>query len=92
MTLTITSVAMTSDTTSHIATHDPETNLWRMSWPLARQLDRNAAITAMTVAELIASGVRDVTHADWPLMRVLASELDLSGTDAVHVFSKDPTS
>ncbi len=53
MTLTINDTTMTSDQTAHTARQAPGSqHLWEVSWLPGRVLDRNSAITAMTLAEL----------------------------------------
>ena len=53
MTLTINDTAMTSDQTAHTARLAPGSqHLWEVSWLPGRALDRNSAITAMTLADL----------------------------------------
>ena len=50
MTLTITGTTMTSDHTAHTARQVPGRNCWEVSWLPGQALDRNTAITAMTLA------------------------------------------
>jgi len=53
MTLTLTDTTMTSDQTAHTARLAPgRPQLWEVSWLPGRALDRNSAITAMTLADL----------------------------------------
>ena len=56
-----------------------------MSWLPQRLMDRNAAITAMTLADLVSEGEGIGLHDDprWPVVDALAAELGLSGPDAV---------
>ena len=52
MTLTINDTTMTSDQTAHTARLAPGSqHLWEVSWLPGRALDRNSAITAMTLAD-----------------------------------------
>ena len=52
MTLTINDTTMTSDQTAHTARQAPGSqHLWEVSWLPGRALDRNSAITAMTLAD-----------------------------------------
>ena len=51
MTLTINDTTMTSDQTAHTARHAPDRNGWEVSWLPGQTLDRNTAITAMTLAD-----------------------------------------
>ena len=50
MTLTINDATMTSDQTEHTARRAPGSHLWEVSWLPGQALDRNSAITAMTLA------------------------------------------
>ena len=52
MTLTINDTSMTSDYTAHTAQETPSRNGWEVSWLPGQTLDRNTAITAMTLADL----------------------------------------
>ena len=53
MTLTINDTTMTSDHTAHTARQTPGSeHLWEVSWLPGQALDRNSAITAMTLADL----------------------------------------
>ena len=54
MTLTINDSSMTSDQSAHTARHEPGRNGWEVSWLPGRTLDRNTAITAMTLADTLA--------------------------------------
>lgn len=79
MTLTISEDRMTSDITRHEAQRAAaEEQCWTVSWWPARRLDRNQAISALTLAEFVEQG-----RADHPLVGELASELDVPVTDAV---------
>lgn len=87
MTLTITDKIMRSDQTAHTARlgHFAAGDAWRVSWLPQRLMNRNAAITAMTVADLVSQGEGMGLHDDprWPVVDGLAAELGLSGPDAV---------
>ena len=53
MTVTINDTTMTSDQTAHTARlASGRRHLWEVSWLPGRALDRNSAITAMTLAGL----------------------------------------
>src|SRR6266700_3103461 len=53
MTVTINDATMTSDQTTHVARLvQGSQHLWEVSWLPGRALDRNSAITAMTLADL----------------------------------------
>jgi hypothetical protein len=87
MALTITDEIMRSDQTAHTARlgHFEAGDAWRVSWLPHRLMDRNAAITAMTLADLASQGEGISSHDDprWPTVEALAAELGLSGPDAV---------
>jgi hypothetical protein len=87
VTLTITDKTMRSDQTTHAARlgHFAVGDAWRVSWLPQRLMDRNAAITAMTLADLVSEGEGMGLHDDprWPVVDALAAELGLSGPDAV---------
>jgi hypothetical protein len=87
MTLTITDKIMRSDQTARTARlgHLEAGDAWQVSWLPRRLMDRNAAITAMTLADLVSEGEGIGLHDDprWPVVDVLAAELGLSGPDAV---------
>ncbi|MGH3860902.1 hypothetical protein [Actinokineospora sp.] len=83
----ITDDAMISDRTRHEAhtvrsgeTYGP----WTVSWLPERFINRNQAITAMTLAETVA-GVLLTTHdvTMWAVIDDWAAELGLTGPDAV---------
>jgi hypothetical protein len=87
MGLTITGKIMRSDLTPHTATlgHYQAGDAWRVSWFPGRLMDRNAAIAAMTLADLAAEGGAMGLSDDprWPTIDTLADELGLTGPDAV---------
>jgi hypothetical protein len=88
MTLTINDATMTSDQTAHTARLAPGQHLWEVSWLPGRALDRNSAITAMTLADL--AGERDLSERQqlWPFIQGWAAELGLTGSDAVNRVSR----
>ena len=54
MTLTINDTTMTSDQTAHIARQAPGLqHQWEVSWLPGQTLDRNTAITAMVLKDLV---------------------------------------
>jgi hypothetical protein len=83
MTLTITNATMTSDQTPHTARHAPSRNGWEVSWLPGRTLDRNSAITAMILADTTADERVREGHQLWPQIQGWASELGLTGPEAV---------
>jgi hypothetical protein len=83
VTLTITDTAMTSDQTVHTARPAPERNGWEVSWLPGQTVDRNTAITAMTLADTAAEpGLRE-GHPLWPAIQSWAEELGLAAPDAI---------
>lgn len=81
MTLTITETFIESDVTRHNATKGRDG--WSVSW-FGVRMDRNAAITAMTLTELVARRELD-TPGGQALAQALASELDLLVAEAVRL-------
>jgi hypothetical protein len=55
-----------------------------VSWLPGRALDRNSAITAMTLADLTGEHGLDERHQLWPFIQGWAAELGLTGSDAVN--------
>jgi hypothetical protein len=92
MTLTINDTTMTSDHSAHTARHSPGRNGWEVSWLPGQILDRNAAITAMVLADTVDSGVYDRDHRLRPFVEAWASELGLSAPDALSQMSQPPES
>ena len=80
--ISITDTHMSSPDTPHTATAKGEG--WEVSWLPGRTLDRNQAITAMTIADMV--GGRGVPRADDPIWMHLdgwAAELGLTAPAAV---------
>ena len=90
MTLRITDTSMTSDQTAHTARQRPDRTGWQVSWLPSQTLDRNTAITAMTLADLTAGQDLGEGHRLWPHIQGWATELGLTGTDAVAATSQPP--
>jgi hypothetical protein len=89
MTLTLTGTAMTSDQSAHTARLAPGSqHLWEVSCPPARALDRNSAITAMTLADLAGEHDLNEQHHLWPFIQGWAAELGLTGSDAISRASR----
>ena len=55
-----------------------------MSWLPGRALDRNSAITAMTLAGHAREPDLDERHRLWPFIQGWAAELGLTGPDAIN--------
>ena len=85
MTLTLTDTTMTNDQTAHTARLTPgRPHLWEVSWLPGRALDRNSAITAMTLADLTREPDLNERHQLWPFIQGCAAELGLTGPDAIN--------
>lgn len=87
MTLHITDDAITSDETRHTAAPAAGPCAWEVSWLPGRLLDRNAAITAMTLGEIITrivnAGGIDSTDDRWTIIDAFVAELGIDGPDAL---------
>jgi len=92
MTLTITDTTMTSDHHSHTARQAPDGRGWAVSWLPGQVLDRNAAITAMTLAGIAAVPDLNPGHRLWPHVEGWAAELGLTGPDAIARAAQPPGS
>ncbi len=90
MTLTINDSSMTSDQTAHTARHAPDRNGWEVSWLPGQTLDRNTAITAMTLADTTAEPDLHEGHRLWPHIQSWAAELGLTAPDAIARASQPP--
>jgi hypothetical protein len=89
MTLTIDDTTMTSDQTAHTARlASGSQQLWEVSWLPGRALDRNSAITAMTLADLTSEPGLNEQHRLWPFIQGWAAELGLTGSDAINRVSR----
>lgn len=87
--ITITDTHMTSPATPHTATATG--GGWAVSWLPGRTLDRNQAVTAMTIADLV--GGTGMPRADDPLWMHLdswAAELSLTAPAAVARVMEPP--
>lgn len=89
MATTITDALMTSDQTTHTARWSPGApGVWIVSWlPVRRLLTRDQAITAMTLAEVVAT--RDLSPEGrwWPFVEGWAAELHLAPQQAVDLLT-----
>jgi hypothetical protein len=89
MTLTIQDYSISSDTTRHAAHLAPgHEHTWQVSWLPGRLMDRNAAITAMTLAEAVATDEVNPGHRLWPHIEGWAAELGLAAPDALTWISQ----
>jgi hypothetical protein len=91
VTLTINDTTMTSDQTAHTARHAPDRGGWEVSWLPGQTLDRNSAITAMTLADTTAEPDVREGHRLWPHIQGWAEELGLTAPDAIAKTSQPPT-
>jgi hypothetical protein len=91
MSLTITDTTMTSDQTAHTARHAPGGHGWEVSWLPGQILDRNTAITAMTLADTAAEPDLHEGHRLWPHIRGWAAELGLTAPGAIAKTSQPPS-
>ena len=92
MTVTITDTAMTSDRSGCIARRSPDRNGWEVPWLPGRLLDRNTAITAMTLADTAAEHDLHEGHPLWPHIQSWAAELGLTAPGALSRVSQPPES
>ena len=83
MTLTINDTTMTSDQTDCTARHAAERNGWEVSWLPGQILDRNTAITAMTLADTAAEQDLHEGHRLWPHIQGWAEEVGLTAPEAI---------
>ncbi len=87
--ITITDTSMSSPVTPHAATATG--GGWKVSWLPGRTLDRNQAVTAMTIDDMV--GSKGVPRADDPIWLHLdgwAAELGLTAPAAVARVSQPP--
>jgi hypothetical protein len=91
MTLTIDDTTMTSDQSAHTARQAPSRNGGEVSWLPGQTLDRNTAITAMTLAETAAETGLHEGHRLWPHIQGWADEPGLTGSEAVAAASQPPS-
>jgi hypothetical protein len=88
MPLTITTGLITSDRTAHTARPLPgHPHAWQVSWLPGRLLDRNAAITAMVLADAATRDPRP-GHQLWPHIRSWAAGLGLTAPQAIALASQ----
>jgi hypothetical protein len=91
MTLIINDTTMTSDQTIHTARQTPDRNGWEVSWLPGQTLDRNTAITAMTLADTVAEPDLHEGHRLWPHIQSWAEEVGLTACEAIAQASEPPT-
>jgi hypothetical protein len=81
---------MTSSRTSHRAVvvegaDQYDKGAWRVSWLDGVALDRDQAITAMTLVEYVGFGVTSADHPKWPFVKTWAAELGLGPAEVVEL-------
>ena len=81
---------MSSDQTAHTARQTPGRGGWEVSWLPGQFLDRNAAITAMILADTTAETDLHEGHRLWPHIQSWAQELGLTAPDAIAQAAKPP--
>ena len=92
MTLTSTGTIITSDQTAHTARLAPGSqHLWEVSWLPGQALDRNSAITAMTLADLTGEHDLNERHRLWPHIQGWAGELGLTAPDVLALIGRTPS-
>jgi hypothetical protein len=100
MTVQITNDSMTSDLTAHHAVWSRYAaadghGAWLVSWLPGRLLDRNQAVTAMTLAEIVTDLARvgdpiQPGHRYWPHVEDWAAEVYMRPEDAVAAVMAPP--
>jgi len=80
----ITDTAMSSTSTDHTARRTHPAGQWRVSWLPSRILTRNEAVTAMTIAEVVASRPAPDNRI-WSAVTEWAAELDLTAAEAKNL-------
>jgi hypothetical protein len=91
MTLTIQDDNIRSDHTRHTARLAPgHERAWQVSWQPGHLMDRNAAITAMTLAEVVATDDVNPGHRLWLHVEGWSAELGLTAPDALTWISQPP--
>lgn len=88
MSLRIGDLLMTSSVTGHTARRETGQRWWSVTWLGHRQLTRNQAVTALTLAEFVAAGAVGPAHRDWATLRTLAAELGLTADNAVYLIKE----
>jgi hypothetical protein len=92
MTLTVSNTAVTSDRSHWTARHSSDRNGWEVSWLPGQILDRNIAITAMTLADIAAEHDLQDGHRLRPHIESWAAELGLTAPHALSRVSQPPES
>jgi hypothetical protein len=91
MPLTILNDLISSDRSAHSARLlTDETNGWEVSWLPGHRLNRNAATTAMLLADVTGSGDMHPGHRLWVHIEGWAAELGLTAHDVVAMTIPEP--
>jgi hypothetical protein len=91
MTLTIHDTTMTGDHTPHTARQLPGRQPgWEVSWLPGQLLDRNAAVTAMILADITGQADLREGHPRWPHIQGWAAELGLTAPEALTRITQPP--
>jgi hypothetical protein len=90
VTLTINDSSVTSDRIARTARHAPGRNGWDVSWLPGRTLDRNTAITAMTLAGTAAEPGLHQGRRLWPCIHSRAHEPGLTAPGAIAQAARPP--
>jgi len=91
MKLQINDDSITSDHSAHTARLLPgDGHVWEVSWLPGRPMDRNSAITAMVIAEVVGSGDLHPGQRLWPHLDGWAGELGLTTRDVI-AWAADPS-
>lgn len=91
MSIKFTADTMTCATSGHTA-HRDDAGAWSVSYLPGRTFDRNDAITALTIAEAVASITADKAKYDrvWPHIMSWAGEIGMDAAAAVTAASAVP--
>ena len=89
--MTITDTAITNDRSHKAARPSPHRDGWEVSWLPGQVLDRNTAITAMTLADIAAEHDLNDRHPLWPHIESWAVELGLTAPEAIAKASQPPS-
>jgi hypothetical protein len=82
---------ITGDNTEHTARRVPgQQQEWEVSWLPGQRLDRNAAITAMVLADMVGSGAVEANGRLWPHVQGWAAEVGLTTPDALARLAQPP--
>ena len=91
MALRISGDSITSDRSAHTARlASGARHLWEVSWLPGRHLDRNKAITAMTVADTTVDGKAFLVREQWQHVQDWATELSLSSDQVAFRVAEPP--